>query len=303
MKTQAIIMYDPPPEPPSKSDCCGTGCIPCILDVYDEERARWECRQNSIGDQLRRDLLSVTKYKSYKIVSISQLNDDVYMYTFEAIPEARGRLPIAHPQYVHIRLNEITRPYTPVSLNDKCSFDVIIKTYPNGKFTKQLLKMKINQTILVRGPFGGIDYKEYDSIIMFCGGTGIAAFLGLISSILENDKCEIILQLHYSSKTFDNILMRKTLAEYAAYWNCMIFIYLTREHNWLQCSKQFWFNENITQGRISENIIKELTDKNTLQTLWLICGNDEFNQHCFTSLKKHKIQENNIQVFHNQPVY
>lgn len=292
-------MYDPPPEPPSKSDCCGTGCTPCILDVYDEEYARWEHRQNSIGDELRRDLLSVIKYKPYKIVSILQLNNDVYMYTLAAIPKAKGRLPITYTQYVHIRLDEITRPYTPIALNDKCSFDVIIKSYPNGKFTKRLLKKKINQTVFVRGPFGGIDYKGYDSIIMFCGGTGVAAFLGLINSILENEKCEVILQLHYSSKTFDKVLVRKTLAEYAAYWNCAIYIYLTREYNWSQCSKQFWFNENITQGRISESIIKELTDRQTMQTLWLICGNDEFNQHIFSSLKKHKIQENHIQLVHN----
>lgn len=292
-------MYDPPPERPSESDCCGTGCVPCILDVYDEEYARWEYRQNSSGDQLRRDLLSVTKYKSYKIISIQQLSNDVYMYTFAFNPQAEGRLPIMYTQHVYIRLDEISRPYTPIALSNKCSFDVIIKVYPDGQFTKHLLKQEINQIVFVRGPSGGIDYKGYDSIIMFCGGTGIAAFLGLISSILENDKCDVLLQLHYSSKTLDNVLMRKTLIEYGAYWNCEIFIYLTREHNWSQCSNKFWFNENIIEGRISEDLIEGLINKQTLQTLWLICGNDEFNQHYFTSLKNYKIQENNIKLFHD----
>lgn len=294
-------MYDPPPEPPTESDCCGTGCVPCVLDVYDKEYTLWKCRQASGNlDQLRRDLLSVTNHKTYEIISIKQLNEDVYMYTFAATPQTEGRLPITYTQYVHIRLDGITRPYTPVNLSDKCSFDVIIKAYPNGQFTRKLLKKKINDIVYIRGPLGGIDYKGYDSIVMFGGGTGIAAFLGLISSIVKNDKCDLLLRLHYSCKTIDGVLMRKTLTEYAAYWNCTVFLYLTREHNWSQCSKSFWFTENITQGRISQDIIKEIINKQqTLQTLWLICGNDEFNQDIFNLLNNFNIREDCIQLFHN----
>lgn len=134
---------------------------------------------------------------------------------------------------------------------------------------------------------------------MFCGGTGIAAFLGLICSLLESDKCDTLLQLHYSCKTLDSILMRKTLLEYAEYWNCAVFLYLTRENDWSHCSKSFWYNENITKGRISQNIISEIINKQTLKTLWLICGNDEFNQHCFNSLQNHNIKKNDIQLLHN----
>lgn len=294
-------MYDPPPEPPSESDCCGTGCSPCVLDVYDKEYALWKRRQAGENlDQLRRDLLSVTTHKTFEIISIKQLNEDIYMYTFAATPQTEGRLPITYTQYVHIRLDGITRPYTPVNLSDKCSFDVIIKAYPNGQFTKKLLKKKINDIVFIRGPSGGVDYKGYDSIVMFGGGTGVAAFLGLISSIVKNDDCNILLRLHYSCKTIDSVLMRKTLNEYSAYWNCIVFLYLTREHDWSQCSRSFWFTENITQGRISQQIIKEIINKQqTLQTLWLICGNDEFNQHIFNLLKHFNIREDYIQLFHN----
>lgn len=36
---------DPPPEPPLPGECCGSGCDPCILDVYEEELARWRARR------------------------------------------------------------------------------------------------------------------------------------------------------------------------------------------------------------------------------------------------------------------
>ena len=29
-----------PPHPPESHECCGTGCIPCVMDIYEE--ARWE---------------------------------------------------------------------------------------------------------------------------------------------------------------------------------------------------------------------------------------------------------------------
>lgn len=294
-------MYDPPPERASESDCCGMGCVPCVLDVYDEEYSRWKRRQTGDGDRLRRDLLSVTCHKPYRIVSVQQLCDDVYTYTFAATPQAEGRLPVTYTQHVYIRLDGVTRPYTPVALSDKCSFDVIIKAYPNGQFTEKLLKKTIDDVVFVRGPAGGVvDYKGYDSIVMFCGGTGVAAFLGLIGSILEDDTCDILLQLHYSCKTICNVLMRKTLAEYAAYWNCAVFLYLTRERDWSQCSKSFWYNENVIEGRISQNIIEEIIHKQeTVQTLWLVCGSDEFNQYFLNLLENYNIKKDCIQLFDN----
>lgn len=291
--------HDPPPERPSESDCCGTGCVPCVLDVYDEEYSRWKRRQNGGGDRLRRDLLSATKHKPYRITSVRKLAEDVRAYTFAADPPADGRLPVAYSQHVYIRLDDgVTRPYTPVALNDKCSFDVIVKSYPGGQFTERISKMKTNDVVTVRGPSGGIEYGGYDSIVMLCGGTGVAAFLGLVASILENDKCEALLQLHYSCKTLADVLMRKTLTEYAAYWNCKVFLYLTRENDdWSQLSKSFWFNENIAQGRIPPKVIEEIINKQqTLQTLWLICGNDEFNKHYFSLLKNYDVKENCIQL-------
>lgn len=296
-------MYDPPPERPSTSDCCGLGCVPCVFDIYEEEYSRWKHRQSNEGDHLRRDVLSSTKFKDYKIISFQDLGNNVYMYTFAAIPLAEGRLPIADTQHVFIKSDGVTRPYTPVALSDKCSFDVLIKAYPDGQFTRLLLKKKVNDNILVRGPSGGIDYKGYESIVMFCAGTGIAAYLCLIRSILNDTKCDILLQLHYSCKTLGDILMRNTLAEYAAYWNCAVYLYLTRENNWSLCSKSFWYNENITQGRISHDVIRKIINKQqSLQTLWLICGNDEFNQFIFNSMKNNNIKEDYIKLFHNNNI-
>lgn len=43
-----------PPEPPAPNECCQSGCIPCVYDMYDEAReqyrealAAWEARQRA----------------------------------------------------------------------------------------------------------------------------------------------------------------------------------------------------------------------------------------------------------------
>ena len=32
----------PRPEPPDPADCCGSGCVRCIHDIYEEALAHWE---------------------------------------------------------------------------------------------------------------------------------------------------------------------------------------------------------------------------------------------------------------------
>ncbi|XP_050538226.1 NADH-cytochrome b5 reductase-like [Daktulosphaira vitifoliae] len=293
-------MYDPPPERPLESDCCGSGCLPCILDVYEDEYSRWKIRQTNHSDQLRRDMLSVTKNKPFKIAAIEQLNKNTRLYTFIAYPETNGYLPIIYTQHIFIQVDNITRPFTPISLSENCSFKVLIKSYINGKFSEKLIKKSINDIVYVRGPSGGIQFNNADKLNMFCAGSGIAAFIGFIQTILKNEKCFTIIDLHYSCKTLDDILLRKMLFDFSLFWNCKISLYLTKEEDWTKCSESFWYNETFFKGRISESVIKDIINKNkNSQSLWFICGTNDFNQHCLDCLLKYNINKENIQIFHD----
>lgn len=46
------------PEPPADSDCCGSGCIPCVFDIYEQELKIWEQECNRIRNK---DILSDLK--------------------------------------------------------------------------------------------------------------------------------------------------------------------------------------------------------------------------------------------------
>lgn len=38
------IVLPPRPEAPEPGDCCGSGCVRCVLDLYDERLRDWELR-------------------------------------------------------------------------------------------------------------------------------------------------------------------------------------------------------------------------------------------------------------------
>ena len=80
-----------PPEKPLDSDCCGTGCIPCVFDIYDEEMLRWrkECdriRSGAIDTDLQTgdafQVLSTSEFQSFALESITTLTRDSCLYRF-----------------------------------------------------------------------------------------------------------------------------------------------------------------------------------------------------------------------------
>ncbi len=34
----------PPPREPDLDECCGSGCTPCVFDLYEERLERWKRR-------------------------------------------------------------------------------------------------------------------------------------------------------------------------------------------------------------------------------------------------------------------
>ena len=90
------------PQKPLPSDCCDTGCSPCVMDLYHEELAVWERlramsvqeRQQWVEDQHRgvsptfvSPVLSpAVGYKQFEIINIKQVTSDSFLYTFR-LPE------------------------------------------------------------------------------------------------------------------------------------------------------------------------------------------------------------------------
>ena len=82
-----------PPEKPQDSDCCGTGCIPCVFDIYEEEMSKWrmECDKIRSGKSLNKELqlgdhdevVSTSEFRSFALVSITRLTGNSCLYRFK----------------------------------------------------------------------------------------------------------------------------------------------------------------------------------------------------------------------------
>lgn len=52
--SEATSDLPPRPIPPRPDECCGSGCVRCIFDVYDEALAEWEKQVAQIEAEKRK---------------------------------------------------------------------------------------------------------------------------------------------------------------------------------------------------------------------------------------------------------
>ena len=138
-----------PPVKPLPGDCCGNGCTPCVLDVYQKELELWQslCR---LSPQERAEWRSAElqkskaskkgkgeaalhpgSYRAFRIVKMERVTECVYKYTFGLQPNEYLGLGTGQHAMVRVWDKEgaaISRPYTPISpLTQLGSFEVLIK--------------------------------------------------------------------------------------------------------------------------------------------------------------------------------
>ncbi len=87
-----------PPDEPLPSDCCGTGCSPCVMDIYHDEMQTWTTlvamtlperatwRREKLGRIKGRDFavksaLSTNAFTALTVKGIEQVTEDSFVYT------------------------------------------------------------------------------------------------------------------------------------------------------------------------------------------------------------------------------
>ncbi|XP_013391420.1 NADH-cytochrome b5 reductase-like [Lingula anatina] len=285
--------YPERPVEPLASDCCGSGCIPCVFDLYEQELKLWkeECRKIRQGGKeiCDQEVLCPEKYLGFKLTSIKPVTRDTFMYRFD-IPGG-ARLGLKAGQHIVLRgsINNqtITRQYTPVSeLTAQGYFDVLIKLYPGGQMSQCIRSWKEGDLIQWRGPFGLLQYvpNVFSKIIMLAAGTGIAPMTQVIRVILENEDDETLISLVYACRTYEDILMKEQLDQWSGYWNFSVQYVLSQDtqENVIQVKK---YNDTVHLGRLNSTLVSQmvpLTERGQV----LICGTKSFDKDMINHLKK-----------------
>ncbi|XP_064644052.1 NADH-cytochrome b5 reductase-like [Lineus longissimus] len=306
-------LLPPKPEEPSQADCCGTGCIPCVFDIYDQELKLWEedCRKVMEGASITKEeteadssdsVLSLTEYRPFAIQSISVISHDTKLYRF-SLP-TNGCLGLQVGQHIIMRSrglpSTVTRQYTPVScVSLRGSFDVLIKVYPKGKMSQYVKDWKVGEEVYWRGPFGQLTYKQnqYKRIIMLAAGTGIAPMVQVIQHILDNEADETLVKLHYGCRSFADIILKYKLDEWSSYWNFSVEYFLSEDTEVNVIAKKKYC-DRFHIGRISRHTIQqELGDLTLPSTLVLISGTKSFDKDMINFCTKTGLSQENIFKF------
>uniref|UniRef100_G1KUX9 NADH-cytochrome b5 reductase-like n=2 Tax=Anolis carolinensis TaxID=28377 RepID=G1KUX9_ANOCA len=296
------------PIEPLPSQCCGSGCKPCIFDIYQKELEQWEeakaKKDRSLltrkKQQSTNSELTPETFMPFIICSVDQLSEDTYQYTFE-LPE-NSRLGLSLGQHVVLRglVNglEVQRAYTPISpVNAEGYFEVLIKCYGAGLMSQYIKSWKEGDVVFWRGPFGGFPYvaNKYGELFLLASGTGLAPMLPILKYITDNEDDETFVTLVGCFRTFENIYLKSRLQEQSQFWNIRTFYVLSQEHS---LENLPWsFREKTHIGRINEDLIKSMMKTCRRQPFVLICGSVTFSEDMEKYLKAIGLGEESYFIF------
>lgn len=292
------------PRAPNTSDCCGSGCCPCVHDIYEQDLKAWKKQCELIRTESRETPQSnrsvyPDKWKEFELTKITKIGINTFLYAFKL--QENQSLGINVGQHLVVKQlkndREVTRQYTPVSdIKKRGSFEVLIKIYANGKITSLIKDWKVGDLIPWRGPFGNFLYKanSYKRILMLAAGTGIAPMYQVIKVIVENEDDETFVKLYYASKNFSDVLLREELSNYCQYWNFTVCHYLSEETD---MSQKRYFEEAIARKLSKIDVSEELMKGPLESTLVLICGTKSFDKDMINTAKDVKVPDKNIFKF------
>ncbi|XP_077929236.1 NADH-cytochrome b5 reductase-like isoform X3 [Halichoerus grypus] len=242
------------PVEPLPSQCCGSGCSPCVFDLYHRELARWEAARASkdrsllSGEESQScpSKLSPETFLAFCISAVDRLTEDTYRVRF-ALPR-NCQFSLRPGQHLILRGKvdglEIQRAYTPISpANAEGYFEVLIK---------------------------------YGELLMLASGTGLAPMVPILQSITDNAEDETFVTLVGCFKTFEGIYLKTFLQEQARFWNVRTFFVLSQENS---LEKLPWsYREKTRFGRLAQDLIEELVGSCRRKPFALVCGSAEFTK-------------------------
>lgn len=316
------IVLPEQPEKPLPSDCCNSGCSPCILDVYEDLMKEWreKCRSLKSGerDEENRNsknfpVLSQTKYTPFRILSITSVSSDTNFYKFQAVEkleqgadyrELKLELNLQPSQYLMLQGSDsekiFTRAYTPVSektLSSNGQFHVIMKLYKNGKMSNYLMNLSPGDVTYWRGPYGGFVHtpNKFKRMLMICAGTGVAPMYSLALSIVNAEEDETTLKMLYCCKDEANIFLRKEIHALQSFWNFSATIYLPHS---ARASLKPLYGEILKTERLDGITIATELNKGTLNDIMvLVCGSIQFCEVIGECVKNYGVGAENIHIF------
>ena len=272
-------MNEPRSEKPLESDCCGQGCTPCVMDLYEQDLKRWK-QGKARGVLQSGDRLTQEQYALCRLSAVEPLTPDTSVYTF-ALPEGVV-LEWSPGQHLVTRAEtsggwSFSRQYT-IGESDGVFFRVMIKIYPTGRMSKAVREWKVGSSVAWRGPFGDLkaELGAFQDVVMIVLGTGLAPMVPLTRALLKDEDCEIRVAVHAAFRSIQDVLLAPELKAFAEYWNVTVDIYTSEAKEATRCRYAKVHRATRMSKEVIDEIVSRVNDK--IKTLFLVCGSKAFEK-------------------------
>jgi len=299
------VMAGPPapevyqPVAPLDSDCCGSGCTPCILDIYQQELEIAKRRRTS---NLKSSKLTPDEYTEFELIDIlpatAGVANTANIYRFRLPKDTR----LGHKAGQHLIIREtlaetprcsLVRQYSILSDPGQLDhFDLLVKVYEEGRMSSVVREWKIGRRVEMRGPAGDFRHQQgrQKKLILVCQGTGIVPFISIIREILENGDDETVIRLLYSTRRFSDILAVDHIMEFSDYWNFSTSIFLSQD---LGSGRLLGPNKEIVRARLEYvHLQSEVSDGS--DSYVAVCGSKEYIKAICSYLQSLQVSPENI---------
>jgi len=165
------------------------------------------------------------------------------------------------------------RPYTPVTYDEKGYFELVVKSYPEGKLSKHIGHMKVGDKLAVKGPIPKIEYKANmkKNIGMIAGGSGITPMLQVVHEILKNPEDKTQISLIFANQTPEDIILKDRIDSLAAKHSDRFKVFYTVDK-----AAGDWKGG---VGFVTDKVISERIAAPSDSTLVLVCGPPPMMNH------------------------
>lgn len=311
----------------SESDCCGNGCVNCVLNVGFRRNSddNLEEKENVISDYQKFRLLSKYPHNSMGrdkdnencgIVEVFELHFCVF-----ELPTSEKAFALVIPTGCHVMMRQhlpngqvCLRPYSPFWVDTLAmEFKILVNLAPDGLMSRFIKSLKFGDCVEFRGPIGAYEYvsnsKTERNVYVITQGVAIAATIRIIKDILDNEE-DFSYVFHLACyKDIEHAFFRDALRDFNKYWNYKSRIYLAHQRcpqgmcKTAECTgkciwflNKLWYKEKAHLHRFTESELSDISVDNGTEFVFIIAGSKNFQESVTNIIKKLALESLNKKI-------
>lgn len=179
------------------------------------------CTYNFMEAWGRRRSVDPVKWNELELIDKTVVSKNCAIYRFKLFHEDEVlHVPTGHHVACCFNIDgkDEIRYYSPISNQfDTGFFDIMVKSYPNGKVSKRFAMLNVGQTVMFRGPVGRLEFQPNVAkhLGLVAGGSGITPILQVITKIITTPEDTTKISLLYANETPNDILLKSELDDIA----------------------------------------------------------------------------------------